>query len=110
MSTVSCATLPVLDAINPLKPERGIDATLQVGKENHTTKNKTLAQLESTTTTSNDNKAEIINQNYENLPPWILLLIVGLAGIAIPNPFDRNRRKFIQWSEQVIDERLSKNE
>ncbi len=107
----SCATLNPIDQLNPLKPDKGIETTVQLGKENHTTKNKALAQVDSqsTTTTTNDNNAEVINQTYETIPPWIIILVAGLAGLAIDKPFDSSRRRYRRLLDRLVDERLSLN-
>lgn len=105
--SVSCASLNPIDAMNPLK-DNGIDATAQIGAENNSTKNKALAQDNSNNTNYNDNKAETINQNYDyQMPPWILLLIVGLAGIAIENPFGFfKRRRQDKLLERLVQENV----
>lgn len=106
LSTVSCTTIP--NALNPLAPDKGINATVQLGKENHKTENKTLAQIDSKSTTTNDNKAEVINQKYESMPPWVLLLIVGLAGVAIPNPFEYpQKRRNQKLLDKLIEDKVN---
>ena len=73
-----------------------------VNQSTSTSSDKSGISTKNTSKTTNDNKAETINQasstvtNYPT-PAWIILLLVGMSGIAIPNPFnmlkDRRARK-----------------
>lgn len=103
-----------LDAVNPLKPDQGIEAnaTVQLGKENHSTniKKKSLAQVETQSTetvnTTQDIEAEEVVQNYtyEDIPVWAILLMIGLGGIAIPNPFSRDRRMAREYLKHLKEQ------
>lgn len=112
LSGCSALGTGVIDAINPLKQDKGgIEANVQLGKNNYQekTEKKALVQIEakgdstttSTTNTSNDNKADVINQatssiTNNDIPVWLQISIIGIAflwGLAVDNPFKKRRER-----------------
>lgn len=77
--------LSALDKVNPLKDDKSIDATLQLGKNNQKTNNKSLAQIQqdTTVTSKNDISAQSVTQNtVMKDSTW---LIIALA-LSVPSP------------------------
>lgn len=80
LSVQGCTSLGVVDALNPLKEDKGIDVTAQVGKENTNTKSKQLVKV--------DNKADyrdsvIDKVDYSTNFPWWALIISLFVGILV---------------------------
>lgn len=76
-----------------VKPKPSVEANAQVGKENHQKNEDNQFKIESGTTEqkanaiSNDTsyKADVVNQITSNLNWWQMVLIVVLAGVALPS-------------------------
>jgi hypothetical protein len=88
-----CASLGggVVDALNPLKDDKGIDVTAQIGKNNDS--EKSTVKVESGTTKQNADKItndtayndSVVNQITNNLEPWQMAILVLCAGAALPS-------------------------
>jgi hypothetical protein len=98
--------LKVLDAVNPLKDDKGINATAQVGKNNTAIQNKGLANIDSDTqsqTTNNVNAQKVDQVTSYKDAPWLILAFAIAAGFALPNPFSYfSHRKQISDQKEVI--------
>ena len=105
-----CSLLSGLDALNPFKEDKGIEATVQLGKENHNTSTsvKALATLEmdSTSTVNNEVDAEVVNQYTESKDsPWLIWAFAIALAVAIPSPLSYiGQRGRIVKLEGTIDE------
>lgn len=78
-----CSTLGIVDAINPLKEDKGIKASVQLGKENHSDGSKQLVKLSTQETETNLAEGnQIINKN-TNIPWWTALLLLFVRPLVI---------------------------
>lgn len=79
-----CSTMGVVDAINPLKEDKGIDVTAQVGKENTSNKSKQLLKVD----TKTDYTGSVIGSvDYSTNFPWWALVLSFMVGILV-RPID----------------------
>lgn len=107
----ACSSMSALDAINPFKDDKGIDATVQLGKENTSIDNKAIAQVEAKSNTNvssnNDIRADKVEQNaFYKDSPWLIIAFALMAGFAIPNPFNYYaHRRQIKDLKEIADER-----
>lgn len=82
-SLSGCSALSVLDAVNPLKDGKGISATVQLGKENHSDSSKQL--IKSDVNSSENNLIEgnqTINKT-TNVPWWAAALLLFVRPMVI---------------------------
>lgn len=92
LTLTSCSALDAIDVLNPAKPS--IEVNAQVGKTNELEKSNIKAESGKTEIRqdadeiSNDTSysADTIKQITQNVPIEYLLIIVLLAGWAIPSP------------------------
>ena len=105
-----CSLLSGLDTLNPFKEDKGIKATVQLGKENHNTSTemKSLAHvaMDSTSTVNNEVDAEVVNQYTEGKDsPWLIWSFAIALAVAIPSPLSYLGQKGrITKLEGTIDE------
>ena len=93
-----CSTLSALKAINPMKDDTGIQATVQLGKENHSDTSKQLLKAKIGNTETNSvkgnqtiNKADEKNEvqgnqtinKTTNVPWWTALLLLFVRPLVI---------------------------
>lgn len=85
-----CSTMGVVDAINPLKEDKGIDVTAQVGKENTSNKSKQLLKVD----TRADYTGSVIDKvdNSTNFPWWALVLTFMVGILVRPIEFIKDWR------------------
>ena len=106
LSLFGCTALgtAALDAINPMKDDKGIKATVQLGKENHNTSTKQLAQIDTKVVTDTRYNTDSIGtvDNSSDIPWWALLMCI-LVGILV-RPID-----FIRDWRKAINETTNKN-
>ena len=89
---VGCSALSsgVVDAVNPLKEDKGISATVQLGKENKSEASKQLIKV--------DNKADYTNSNIDrvdnstNFPWWALVMCFAVGILVRPIDFIKDWR------------------
>ena len=101
---VSCAATDVLKTINPFAEDKGIKATVQLGKENTNVDNKGLINLKdgSTKTTNNDVEAEVFNQTtIEKDAPWLIVFFAVAMGFAVQGIY---ARKQLRRTQDKLDE------
>lgn len=109
--SASCSSLSALDAINPFKDDKGIDATVQLGKNNTSVDNKSLAQVDARSKTDVSSNNQITAERVEQVSnfkdsPWLILAFALMAGFAIPNPFNYYaHRRQIKDLKETADER-----
>lgn len=90
-SGCSALSTGVVDALNPLKEDKGISATVQLGKENKSESSKQLFKV--------DNKADYTNSvidkvDYSINMPWWGAVLILIGGILIrPIDFIKDWRK-----------------
>ena len=98
LSISGCSALSALDAVNPMKESKGISATVQLGKENHSDTSKQLLKAKIGNTETNtvkgnqtiikaDEKNEVqgnqtINKT-TNVPWWTALLLLFVRPLVI---------------------------
>lgn len=93
-----------LDAVNPLKDDKGIKTNVQLGKENNLTENKGLLNNRSDTKneTVNNIQADKVDQfvDYKDAP-WLILAFA--IAFAAPNPFAyfKNKREMKTKEEEI---------
>ena len=101
----SCTLIP--DIPNPLKDNKGIKVSAQVGKTNTQIEQKALAQVKinSTNTDNRNNKAATINQYTEQIPTWMVLFMVIGWALLIPSPWShfRHKREVKRLENQIIN-------
>lgn len=106
-----CSSMGALDAINPFKDDKGIDATVQLGKNNTSVDNKALAQVDARSKTDVSSNNSISADRVEQISnfkdsPWLILAFALMAGFAIPNPFNYYaHRRQIKDLKEIADER-----
>lgn len=86
--TMGCSALSPLSAI---KPSPGIEASANVGRTASQEKSTVKLQQGGSQTAeaiSNDSRvqADSVVQQSTNVPAWLILIVVLLAGWAIPSP------------------------
>jgi hypothetical protein len=90
----ACSTLDAVNALNPLKDDKGISATVQVGKENHSDTSKQLikaSMTETNTVKGNQVKSKELNDvsgnqtinKTTNVPWWSALLLLLVRPMVI---------------------------
>ena len=90
----ACSTMDALKAINPMKDDKGISATVQVGKENHSDTSKQLVKARLTQTETNDVEGNQTINKTTNVPWWsALLLLLVRPMVIIKEVIDLFRRK-----------------
>lgn len=89
-----CSALGALDAINPLKDDKGISATVQLGKENHSDTSKQLIKANLTSTENNSIQGNQTINKTTNVPWWTALLLLFVRPMVIlKDTMDLFRRK-----------------
>lgn len=85
-----CTTMGVVDAINPLKQDKGMDITAQVGKENTSNKSKQLVKIDN----KSDYTGSIVDtiDNSTNFPWWALLMCFCVGILVRPIDFIKDWR------------------
>jgi hypothetical protein len=101
------SALSALGAVNPMKDDKGIDAAVQIGKENTNSETRGLvnAGSNSSQSTNNIDAAVVYQSNNEKDSPW---LIVGFA--IMTGFFVMNVRSFFKSKQQSINLRRVKDE
>ncbi len=95
----ACSSTDLLKSMNPFAEDKGIDASVQLGKNNTNVDNKGLVNLkdESKKTVNNDVKAEVVNQlTNEKDAPWLILAFAVAAGFAVQGIYARRQLKRAQ--------------
>ena len=109
LTLTGCSTIDALNAVNPLKEDKGISATVQLGKENHSDTSKQLLKAkvgdaESNSVTGNQNIEKGEEQNKvngnqtinktTNVPWWTAVLLLFVRPMVIlKDTIDLFRRK-----------------
>ena len=86
--------MDALNAVNPLKEDKGISATVQLGKENHSDTSKQLVKAgltETNTVKGNQTKSDEVNDvagnqtinKTTNVPWWTALLLLFVRPLVI---------------------------
>lgn len=113
LTLTSCAALDAIDILKPAKPSIGVSA--QVGKTNEMEKSNIKAESGKTEIRqdaeeiSNDTSysAETIKQITQNVPIEYLLIVVLLAGWAIPSPKEsyQGGKRIVSdiWQGLIVD-------
>ena len=83
------STGDLVDAVNPMKEDKGITASVQLGKENNNTTNKKLVDLQTDVTTNQRYEAEEIGtiDNSTNIPWWALVVSLFVGILVRPIQF-----------------------
>jgi hypothetical protein len=77
-----CSALDLVDKVNPMKEDKGINTNVQLGKENTHVESKQL--IAATTGDIGDKlKAETINKTTTITMPWYGTLMLLLAGVLV---------------------------
>lgn len=79
----SCSTLGAFKSLNPLKEDKGISATVQLGKENHSDTSKQLLKSNIKHTETNDVKGNQTINKTTNVPWWSALLLLLVRPMVI---------------------------
>lgn len=87
ISLSGCTAMSALDAVNPLKEDKGISATVQLGKENHSDTSKQLIKAgvtDSSTETNTVSGNQTINETKNtNIPWWTAFLLLFVRPMVI---------------------------
>jgi len=80
-----CSMIDALDAVNPLKEDKGISATVQVGKENNSDTSKQLLKSNINTQEETSYVADSIGKvdNSTNIPWWSALLLLFVKPLVV---------------------------
>lgn len=90
----ACSTMDALKAVNPMKEDKGISATVQLGKENHSDTSKQLIKAKVGITETNDIKGNQTINKTTNVPWWsALLLLLVRPMVILKEVIDLFRRK-----------------
>jgi len=94
LSISGCSTLDLVDKVNPFKEDKGISATVQLGKENHNDASKQLLKANmDTTNTVKGNQVNAKEKNdvagnqtitkNTNVPWWTVLLVAFMRPLVV---------------------------
>lgn len=78
-----CSALSALDAINPMKEDKGISATVQVGKENHSDTSKQLVKARLSSSETNTAQGNQTINKTTNVPWWTAFLLLFVRPMVI---------------------------
>lgn len=89
-----CTAMDALDAINPMKDDKGINTNVQLGKENHSEENKQLVRAKlDHTENSTAGRDQFFTAN-TNIPWWTAILLLFVRPmVIIKDTIDLFRRK-----------------
>lgn len=78
-----CSALDAIDKVNPLKEDKGISATVQLGKENHSDTSKQLVKAKVSQSESNSVEGNQTINKTTNVPWWTALLLLFVRPMVI---------------------------
>ena len=92
-----CTATSALSAVNPMKDDKGIDAAVQIGKENTNSETRGLvnAGSNSSQSTNNIDAAVVYQSNNEKDSPWLIVgfaIMTGFFIIHVRNMISINRK------------------
>lgn len=91
------SALSALSAVNPMKDDKGIDAAVQIGKENTNSETRGLvnAGSNSSQSTNNIDAAVVYQSNNEKDSPWLIVgfaIMTGFFIMHVRNMISINRK------------------